>query len=291
MIIIEQGAPSSTIKAWQQFINSQNCNAGTPDGIWGTNTVNGTKCFQRAAGLTADGLIGPSTYKAAQDRGFSIPPIIPPAGNSNVTVDLSHYNQNLDLAKAKAAGILAVFNKATEGLDPKYNDSSYNPNRTAAKNAGMLWGAYHFGENADGAQQADHFWEIAQPDDQTVLALDYEWLAKNSARNMNISQAAQFVQRIHEKSNRYPVIYTGWGFKTDFYQATSEADKATLLNCKIWPAAYAPSVDVPTGWDAYTFWQYTSHAYVEGLGYCDRNFFNGDEAALRKFWEDNSVAT
>jgi hypothetical protein len=38
------------------------CPAGTVDGYWGPNTKNGVKCMQTRWGITADGIVGPSTW-------------------------------------------------------------------------------------------------------------------------------------------------------------------------------------------------------------------------------------
>lgn len=287
MLIINKYSPCSTIKAWQQFLQEQGCNPYGVDGAWGPHTEMATRRFQVKEGLPVDGLVGPLTYQAAKQLGFKIPPIHVPDGNINVMVDLSHHNGEVDLQAAKNAGILAVFNKATEGLEPKYNDPSYQRNRAEAKAAGLLWGAYHFGENGNGILQGQHFLEIAQPDDQTVLVLDYEWLRKDSSRNMTIKQAADFAMTIYNNTGKYPGLYAGWGFKHDLSLA-SERDKETLGLCWIWPAAYSCKVVVPPGWDEYTFWQYTSHAEVDGIGYCDRSFFQGNEADLRNFWKERS---
>ncbi len=73
----------------------------------------------------------------------------------NVVIDISHHNGNVDLKKAKAAGVLGVIHKATQGIG--MFDSRYETNRQQAQAAGLLWGAYHFGTKAKGAAQADFF--------------------------------------------------------------------------------------------------------------------------------------
>ena len=50
----------------------------------------------------------------------------------------------------KAAGIAGIIHKATQGLS--FQDPTYHDRRTQALAAGLLWGAYHFGEGGDGAQ-------------------------------------------------------------------------------------------------------------------------------------------
>lgn len=50
------------VAAWQTFLNKQNINVGTADGIFGDDTKNGTVTFQQNNGLSADGIVGPGTY-------------------------------------------------------------------------------------------------------------------------------------------------------------------------------------------------------------------------------------
>ncbi len=62
---------------------------------------------------------------------------------SNTIIDLSHHNGDVDLGRAKAAGILGVIQKATQGTG--YKDPTFDANREQAIQAGLLFGAYHFG--------------------------------------------------------------------------------------------------------------------------------------------------
>ena len=76
----------------------------------------------------------------------------------NVVVDISHHNGNVNLAKAKEDGILGVIQKATQGQT--FKDPTYQRNRQKAKDAGLLWGAYHFATGSDGLKQAQHFLDV-----------------------------------------------------------------------------------------------------------------------------------
>jgi lysozyme len=80
----------------------------------------------------------------------------------NVVVDISHHNGNVNLAKAKEDGILGVIQKATQGQS--FKDPTYQRNRRKANDAGLLWGAYHFGTGSDGLKQAQHFLDVVGND-------------------------------------------------------------------------------------------------------------------------------
>ena len=78
-----------------------------------------------------------------------------PAKPSNSVIDISHYNgTRLRFDKAKADGIIGVIQKATQGAS--YVDATSRRNREAVLSAGLLFGAYHFGDGSDGTLQAKH---------------------------------------------------------------------------------------------------------------------------------------
>ena len=212
----------------------------------------------------------------------------------NVVVDLSHHNEEsrgrpLDYGKASAAGIVGVIYKATQGTGMR--DTTYESNRTRAKAAGLLWGAYHFGALGDGKQQADFFLAEAKPDDHTLLALDLEdYVVKKggATKIMETQEAERFVSRIKASTGRLPTVYTRRNLADDTLKIT----KASLLaKCRLWLAAYTKTVRLPAAWDEWTFWQYTGDGLgpllphdVDGIGVCDRDTYNGDVAALRAAW-------
>ena len=61
----------------------------------------------------------------------------------NVIIDLSRNNPNVDFHGLGANNIIGIIHKATQGSG--FSDPVYVQRREAAKNAGLLWGAYHFG--------------------------------------------------------------------------------------------------------------------------------------------------
>jgi lysozyme len=205
----------------------------------------------------------------------------------NGVIDISHHNDRPDLSRAKADGIVGVFQKATQG--EQYVDPTFTTNRTNARAAGLLWGTYHFGTGADGIQQADHFLTTAEPDAQTLLVLDLE--ANPQGPNMTLIEARAFVTHLREVTGRWPGLYSG-----HYIKALLDPGKDPILaNCWFWLAQYGPTAVLPANWPTWTFWQYTdgglgSGPYsVDGVGRCDRDRFNGTEADLRAFWAASST--
>jgi lysozyme len=202
----------------------------------------------------------------------------------NVVIDLSHYNEVESFADVKASGIVGVIHKATQGLADR--DLTYRRRRERAAAAGLWWGAYHFGTNADGAAQARHFLSVADPGPQVLLALDFE---QNGDDTMTLDQAEQFVTEVFNRTGRYP------GFYSDSLAGSllGGGVNETLRQCWLWRAEYGPVVSVPPTWPAWTMWQYTDGEHGEGpyavagiggRGACDRSKFNGDIAALARLW-------
>ena len=204
----------------------------------------------------------------------------------NVVVDLSHHNENVDFAKMKAAGIVAVIHKATQGLT--YVDRMYAARQKAASNAGLLWGAYHFGVGGDGSDQAAFFLDTIQPDDATLLVLDYE--PHLTGPTMSLDQAREFVEHVAESTGRWPGLYSGHLIKEQL-GATLTPD-ALLSNCFLWLAQYngPKPLNIPPTFKTWTFWQYTDGVHgpapyrVDGVGLCDRNIFNGSLSQLKRLW-------
>jgi lysozyme len=200
----------------------------------------------------------------------------------NVVVDISHHNGNVNLTKARDAGIIGVIQKATQGqanVDP-----TYKTHRTKATNAGVLWGAYHFGTGSEGLKQAEHFLDVVGDDPKTLLVLDFE--PNPTGPSMTLEEARAFVTHIKEKTGRFPGLYSGHFIK----QLLGANTDPVLANCWFWLAQYGPTPVVPANWQTWTMWQYTDGAVgpephsISGIGRCDRDKFNGSETQLRKLW-------
>ena len=199
----------------------------------------------------------------------------------NVVIDLSHYNQVNSFDDIKTAGITGVIHKATEGIN--WPDPTYADRNKQALAAGLWWGAYHFGTNADGAAQAKYFLSQVSPAPGDLLALDFE---QNPASQMTIAQAEAFVTEIFNQTGRYP------GFYSDDLagELLGSNVSAVLANCWFWRAQYGvSSPSVPPTWSTWTMWQYTSSATVSGVGKtCDRETFNGTMDDLSRLWGQSS---
>jgi peptidoglycan hydrolase-like protein with peptidoglycan-binding domain len=64
--VMKRGSSGPDVSAWQTFLRAQGYSAVVVDGAFGVLTEDGTKAFQRARGLAADGVVGPATLAASQ---------------------------------------------------------------------------------------------------------------------------------------------------------------------------------------------------------------------------------
>lgn len=192
--------------------------------------------------------------------------------NKPLIIDIYHGDSVVDLQKTKAAGIIGVIHKATQGktiCDPKYD-----VRRKQAAIAGMLWGAYHFfhgqGSTADAVAEADFFLGYVDSTPDTLLALDWENVGGGSA---TATQARAFLDRIQDRLQRKAVIYSGnvakerIRGKDDYFGAH-----------RLWLCQYGKTWKTQASWPYPWLWQNNGDASgpgphtISGInGYCDNN--------------------
>jgi len=204
----------------------------------------------------------------------------------NAVIDISHHNQITSFDTVRQAGILGVIHKATQG--PAYADPTFATNRARIEQAGLLFGAYHFGTAGDADAQAERLLSVAGKD--TLLVLDFE--SNPQGGSMTLDEAEQFVHHIYQATGRYPGLYSGATIKQALSAAGITAPAQTELSkCWLWLAQYATSPLLPKAWSTWTLWQYTDGAAgngpyeVPGVGRCDRDQFNGTAEQLQAFWK------
>ena len=236
----------------------------------------------------------------------------PPKGPTGLdaVIDISHGVAVSDFGAIRRSGILGLIHKATEGGD--WVDSSYAVRRPLAEQAGLLWGAYHFGTRQySGSDQAMAFLSVVRPGPSTLIALDLEPNDGNPRNTMTLAQAEAFVQTVRQQTGRLPMLYThpqwanGQKYGRRGLSLGQPVQPGSLLaRCDLWLADYREQPEIPWAWAdrGWKLWQYaanqteTDMAYgshnraVAGVAYCDRNLFNGDAHALHGFWNGRSRA-
>ena len=215
-----------------------------------------------------------------------------PAAMTPYVVDISHHNTGtlaggvIDFEAMQKAGIWGVIHKASQGR--AYRDPDYAARRKDATRVGLLWGAYHFntGDSIDG--QVENFLAAADPDDKTLLVLDFE---DNRLSNMSIEQAITFLGLAEKRIGRSLAIYSGNRVKANIYRL-SGLDRDYLTSHRLWLCQYGPRAVLPTGWAKWWLWQYTGdgigplpHAIagVKGTG-IDLNTYSFSREQLAQEW-------
>lgn len=197
-------------------------------------------------------------------------------------IDVARYQENVDFATARVAGVQFVFMKATEGRD--YVDPSFERNWQRARDAGMPRGAYHFMNWCSSAEQQAAWFEKMVPADWDALppVLDLEW--QNGSRCKDRGTRAEtlgsirlMLARMERHTGKLPIIYTDINFHRDILEGESFANTFWLRST----AAEPQERYLNRPW---TFWQWTQTGVVRGvLGPVDRNAFYGSQADWQTF--------
>lgn len=189
-----------------------------------------------------------------------------------------------DFAKAKANGVAAVCHKATQGID--YTDPRYHIRQEAALKAGLIWGAYHFGDASPEIDQAVHFLAVAGSCCD-FLVLDYE----DSAQPMGLMQALVFM--IHcdgAQGGKTTWLYSGNRIRETLTARLGGHVAADMLAAgkffalhPLWLAEYGPVERVPAPWTKTIAWQYSETGSVAGVsGHVDLNAMDADAFRQRR---------
>jgi GH25 family lysozyme M1 (1,4-beta-N-acetylmuramidase) len=219
-----------------------------------------------------------------------------PTGYPMLGIDVSSHDHGtypIDWGGVAASGVRFSYVKATEGQF--YVNPYFHADNVGSKAAGLLTGAYAFGrpDLGDPVGQANYFIDHAEwvNDSRTLIPmLDMEWayssLGLNACYNLTPAQIVTwthgFIDQVKVRTGRTMVIYTGTGWwnpctGNDTSFASSPLDLAS------WGST--PPTSLPSGWSAFTIWQYASGVTTEAGNY-DKNAFNGDYAALTRLAGD-----
>jgi lysozyme len=162
-----------------------------------------------------------------------------------------------------------VIHKASEATD--FTDRLYSERRKLATDLGLKWGAYHFFHGAQPLAEADHFLAVAEPDADTLMALDWEDVPHLGAPGAAAARA--FLERIEEKLNRKAVIYSGNVAKEEIKGAD-----AYFGAHRLWLCQYGPAWRVQPSWQRPWLWQNNGdnagpgpHQIPGIKGLCDNN--------------------
>ena len=193
-------------------------------------------------------------------------------------IDIYHGNTVNDFAALKADGVLGVIHKCTQGAG--YADPLYATRRKLATDAGLLWGAYSFNTGEPVISQVNQFISHAEPDDNTLMCLDFE---DNPHSQMSLAQCRQFLEIAKSKLGRKLVLYSGNRIKD---LLGLQIDVGIGVH-RLWLAQYGPKAVVQASWrsNGQWLWQYSENGRLPGTdGAVDLNFYAGTPEQLKAEW-------
>ena len=167
-------------------------------------------------------------------------------------IDVSHHNGDVNWDLVKKSGVDFVILKASEGSG--FVDGTFIKNAVNAKKAGLKIGAYHFFRaRVDGEIQADNFLkQILGVELDIEPVLDWE-VDDGLSADMNAYQARRFLNKVEQKTEKKPIIYTGPSFFADKMKSPSGFEAY-----KLWIAHYTNKTPrVPKPWRDWDIWQFT----------------------------------
>ncbi|WP_258280690.1 GH25 family lysozyme [Clostridium sp. CM027] len=179
-------------------------------------------------------------------------------------IDISSYQQNVDLKKVKNSGIEIVYIKATEGIN--YKNPLLQSQYSGAIEAGLKIGFYHFLRANDPILEAKHFLSVIEglsSDCKYVIDVEVALGQTVTKTSSNVRLFANYLI----SNNKEVCIYTG-----DYFYANNL--NSSVKDIPLWVAHYgAAKPDVIN----YIGFQYSSSGGVDGInGPVDLNEFKSD---------------
>ncbi|WP_431050185.1 glycoside hydrolase family 25 protein [Roseateles sp. L2-2] len=232
----------------------------------------------------------------------SSPPLPPlPAGapgcpvpGLNAFVDISHWQQTVDLDAAHAAGLVGMMHKATQGAS--FVDPTWAARARKARELGLLIGAYHLCTNQLVEDQIDRFLDTIATSGSSagvVPVLDWQHIAIPSQGTMTQTSLVEMINQFHDRTGIYPMLYCGYWALANL---APRQGTGTLRSCPLWQGFYSSHFGwLSDIWDDWTMLQYTdgtlgpSPHEFPGLGTVARDTFNGTLENARNFWAAHAL--
>jgi len=205
-----------------------------------------------------------------------------PAAGGTPGIDVADYQHRhgavINWAQVARAGYKFAFVKVSEG---DYYVNPYDATDLAqARAAGLYVTGYHFAvpnvsSGTSQARYAVRSARLAAGGSTIPLALDIEYNPYGrtcyglTAARM-VAWISAFTSEARRLTGHLPIIYT-----TANWWHTCTKDSTAFGSDPLWVAAWGPSpAPLPSGWRAWTFWQYTSRGRVPGInGKVDVSYF------------------
>jgi lysozyme len=285
----------------QRMLNRRTDAALDEDGDFGDLTRKALVAFQRAAGVTANGICDASvwallaaapvqTTTKTASRPRPKPRPKPQDTNGEVTLlrgfDVSDARGDIDFVKAKQAGMSFVSVRVADG---DIHDVRYGPGRIKAlRESGLAWFPYYYARVAsEHNNQRDAAAEVAMVlkmaraagwgrRGDLPLAYDFENANGQSPRKC-AGHLVDFIRAYRGLRGHLPIVYTMPGFFNAIAKELGATERRLVARCPLWIAHWEvrdPGSLAP--WDGWSLWQDSDHGTVPGVSSkCDTDCFRG----------------
>lgn len=201
-------------------------------------------------------------------------------------IDVSNHQGTIDWALTARCGISFAVIKASEGPDAtkaEYPDQFFTANWKAAKDHGLVRGAYFFGRPSHSSGHNDAKLFLAHLTDLQVgdfLALDLEDDRVSSHADL-LAYVVDFMATVKAAVGFNPLLYSSHSYLS----AHNCEGKAELKDNGIWLASWQLTIPpTPNGWDFLAMWQWNDKGTLPGVKtVVDLDFFNGTVDQLRRY--------
>ena len=191
---------------------------------------------------------------------------------SEMGVDLSEYQTDIDFAAVKASGIdyviLRIGGRYYSDEGGLYSDSAFDTYYEQAKAAGLKVGAYFFSQAAstdDAVEEARYTLELLNGKKLDYpVAFDWETIEDDDARTDGMTGeeltaiAEAFCDTI-EKAGYKSIVYASTSLMLQSY------DFETMKDYDFWLADYREFPNSEKMYYSFKMWQYTTEGYVDGI--------------------------
>ena len=189
-------------------------------------------------------------------------------------IDISHWQDFPDFEEVKAAGVIAMIHKATEGTS--YVDPNRATNISNATREGIRCCTYHWLKPGNAREQIEFYLRTIDPVPGERMVIDYE------EDGCQLSDLKEAVQALMDDDRGLQItVYSGHLLKE---QLGTKHDSFLADNTDLWLAQY--TTGTPT-WPSntyphWTLWQYSESGEVDGItgSKVDLNRFDGSDDEL-----------
>lgn len=190
-----------------------------------------------------------------------------------VCIDISHHQGFPDFEDVKAAGVLGIIHKATEGKT--FIDPNFHENRASALAAGLAVSSYFWLKPGDGRSQAQFYLETIGAKRGERVCIDYE------EEGCVLETLHDAIQALLDADLDLKItVYSGHLLKEQLGDIRDDylSDKTDLWLAEYQSESTLDDINWPAAtYECWTLHQYSETGEVPGIddSYVDFNRFNG----------------